>query len=563
MPDAVDDAYQIFVNGRQLGEFGRFSGDRVTAYSGQPKAFVLPKDIRSGPLTIAIRMWMDSATPFNSPDAGGMHGPPVFGHRGLVSMQVRLGWDDITREIGSGFVEMSLLLLAWVVAVSLYSMDRSESAYLWLSLVCAVTFLSNGVVLLSNYSTSISQITFVVLWDVILRPLRIGLWVCFWAYWFRVVHIRLLHRLVWGLVVLSMVGTAMLRPPFYGTHVPVAAATILSPVLLILKLGFAVLLFGITYRGIQKQKAEGWMAFFAVLSVAVSLYQSELRLLHIRTSYSLAGFHLTLGTISTIFSLCLITTMLLRRFLHSQQRKEQWKAEIEQARQVQHVLIPVELPTVVGLNIESDYRPAREVGGDFFQILPVAEDGSVVIVLGDVTGKGLRAGMLVALIVGAVRTAFLRTKDPLELLSLLNESLCDRGSASATGLILRIRRNGQVTLANAGHLAPYMNGREMEMEGALPLGVVSEAEFSEMHFTLDMGDVLVLMSDGIAEAQDENRNLFGFDRVREMLERSISAGELAAAAQKFGQEDDILVLRVQRDRAPGLTSREMELVAGQ
>jgi serine phosphatase RsbU (regulator of sigma subunit) len=171
--------------------------------------------------------------------------------------------------------------------------------------------------------------------------------------------------------------------------------------------------------------------------------------------------------------------------------------------------------------------------------------------------------MLVALIVGAVRTAFLHSKDPLQLMNILNERLCDRGSASATCLVLRIEKNGQVTLANAGHLSPYLNGREMEMEGALPLGVVPEAEFSEMQFTLELGDVLVLMSDGIAEAQDEDRNLFGFERVGKMLEESVSAATLAAAAQQFGQEDDILVLRIQRDRAPAVAPPEMELVAGE
>ena len=75
--------------------------------------------------------------------------------------------------------------------------------------------------------------------------------------------------------------------------------------------------------------------------------------------------------------------------------------EIEQARQVQQMLIPEALPHIPGLTIESEYRPAQVVGGDFFQILPDSSDGSVLIVVGDVAGHGLQAGMLVALIVGA------------------------------------------------------------------------------------------------------------------------------------------------------------------
>jgi len=238
--------------------------------------------------------------------------------------------------------------------------------------------------------------------------------------------------------------------------------------------------------------------------------------------------------------------MLLRRFLQVERKRAQWKAEIEQAQQVQHVLIPDELPRIAGFAIESEYRPAREVGGDFFQIMPGQELGSALILVGDVTGKGMQAGMLVAVIVGAFRTAAQYHSDPLILMNALNNQLSGRGGSSATCLILRITADGYVTLANAGHLAPYLNGAEMEMEGALPLGMLPEADFPVMHFQLALGDTLMLMSDGVAEAQDENKNLFGFERIEQMLQQSTSAAALASAAQAFGQEDDILVLRIQR-----------------
>jgi serine phosphatase RsbU (regulator of sigma subunit) len=86
----------------------------------------------------------------------------------------------------------------------------------------------------------------------------------------------------------------------------------------------------------------------------------------------------------------------------------------------------------------------------------------------------------------------------------------------------------------------------MEMEGALPMGMLPHADFTVMHFQLAPGDTLMLMSDGVAEAQDQHKNLFGFERIGEMLQRPISAAALASAAQAFGQEDDILVLRIQR-----------------
>jgi serine phosphatase RsbU (regulator of sigma subunit) len=217
---------------------------------------------------------------------------------------------------------------------------------------------------------------------------------------------------------------------------------------------------------------------------------------------------------------------------------------VQAAREIQQYLIPAHIPLTPGFTIESEYRPAREVGGDFFQVLPSAEDGSVLLVLGDVAGKGLHAGMLATLIVGAVRTAAKFTTDPEKVLELLNERLQGRGLV--TCLALLIERDGNVTLANAGHLAPYLNDRELPMEGALPLGAIPGVKFSVMHFELAEGDSLMLMSDGVAEAQDAHGRLFGFERIGEMMSGRATAASLAIAAQNFGQEDDITVLTLAR-----------------
>ena len=129
-------------------------------------------------------------------------------------------------------------------------------------------------------------------------------------------------------------------------------------------------------------------------------------------------------------------------------------------------------------------------------------------------------------------------------LQALNQRLMGRGDARATCVALRITKDGNATLANAGHLPPYRNGEPMAMEGALPLGMIEGAEFSVMHFQLKDGDRLVLMSDGIVEATDTKGNLFGFDRVHELLRTATTAAEVASAAQRYGQEDDISVISV-------------------
>ena len=210
-------------------------------------------------------------------------------------------------------------------------------------------------------------------------------------------------------------------------------------------------------------------------------------------------------------------------------------------------MIPKALPQVEGLTIHSEYRPAREVGGDFFQILPGAIAGSVLIVVGDVTGKGLQAGMLVALIIGAIRAAVQHSSDPVEILSEVNKQLCERGHASATCMILRIDSDGGVIVANAGQLPPYLNGKEIEMEGALPIGMIPDSDLSVTSFELAPGDSVLLMSDGIVEAQNAHGEFFGFERNNAMLHQRATPKEFAEAAQSFGQEDDILVLEVRGD----------------
>src|ERR1039458_10002957 len=104
MPHDADDAYQVFVNGQQIGEFGKFTQNHVTAYPAQPRGFPLPQNIRGGVITIEIRMWMDSATRFMSPDAGGMHEPPVLGTASEIASQVQLDWDYEDHLLGSGFL---------------------------------------------------------------------------------------------------------------------------------------------------------------------------------------------------------------------------------------------------------------------------------------------------------------------------------------------------------------------------------------------------------------------------------------------------------------------------
>ena len=529
MPGQFDDAYQVFANGQQIGEFGHFGQHGVTTFSALPRGFKLPATQQGGPMVIAIRMWMESSSRFSVPDAGGLHAPPVLGLAPAVAREVRLDWDDVGHMVGSGFLEMLVLLLALGVALTHLWLDRTDRAYLWLGLVCLATLLGNLVVLSVNFTTLVPLTAGVIAKDVIFTPVRIGFWV-----------------LVWILVLILAAGTLMLRPPLHGQAVPLHAAVYLVPANLWVKLAMGALLIWVAYKGIRRDPAEGWLALPGVLLGAVPTYAVELRGIHIPITFSILRFRVSLGEASTMLSLLLITLMGSRRFLRAQRSKVQYQLEVEQARELQRLMIPSRLPQLPGLRLESEYRPSREVGGDFFQIIPDHSDGSVTVVVGDVTGKGLRAGMLVALIVGAVNTAAKEFDDPASLLQALNDRLCEQGYATATCLVMRIAKSGFVTLANAGHLPPFLNGKELGTDGALPLGTLEGVEYNPLQFQLEEGDSLMLMTDGIVEAQNEEGALCGFDRTLEMIAGRASTSEIATAAQHFGQEDDILILRLER-----------------
>jgi len=221
-------------------------------------------------------------------------------------------------------------------------------------------------------------------------------------------------------------------------------------------------------------------------------------------------------------------------------KRDALRAEFEAARVVQQVLVPQENPPIAGLRIESVYKPAGEVGGDFYQILPTSA-GGVLIVIGDVSGKGMPAAMTVSLLVGTVRTLAHYTQSPGEILSAMNQRMLGRSrNGFTTCLVLRVDRDGAITAANAGHLPPYIDGQEVPVETGLPLGLIAESKYSETNLPFANPAQLTLLTDGVVEAQSASKELFGFDRTATISTKT--AEEIALAAQQFGQEDDITVL---------------------
>jgi hypothetical protein len=307
-------------------------------------------------------------------------------------------------------------------------------------------------------------------------------------------------------------------------------------------------------------RSRFWMAcipLFAVQFISMGLLANWLpdaprHVLDTAETTRLQG-RLVFDGLAVIASICLgytgfvyVSVSESRRHIRVQIEKATLEAEMAAAREVQRVMVPEDLPPISGYAIESVYIPAAEVGGDFFQVIPL-QAGRTLVVIGDVSGKGLRAAMIVSMIVGTLRTVSGYTEEPAEILGELNRRLCGRiHEGFATCLVLRLEQGGRLTLANAGHLPPYLNGTEIQFPGSLPLGLEESAAYEQTSFEMSVRDAIVLLTDGIAEARDDQRVLLGFARVESMLHAGATAGKVAEIAQQHGQNDDITVLRVAR-----------------
>jgi sigma-B regulation protein RsbU (phosphoserine phosphatase) len=214
--------------------------------------------------------------------------------------------------------------------------------------------------------------------------------------------------------------------------------------------------------------------------------------------------------------------------------------EIMAVQQVQQLLLARASEPTPGFNVESVYLPAGEVGGDFF-LVESGHDGSLTAIVGDVSGKGLVAAMRVSMILGVLRRE--DSRDPAIILSGLNSALLTQEEIGfTTACCVRLEHSGHFTIANAGHISPYMAGAELMTLPSLPLGLAPDQTYDIVSGQLLAGERLVLMSDGVVEARAASGELYGFERLCKLT--LMPAADIADIAKRFGQEDDITVLTI-------------------
>jgi hypothetical protein len=550
----VDDAYEVYWNGKLIGRYGKMPPLPHWYYTPFFHAFAVPKP-DSG--TIAIRVWKSSLLFVDPGSLGGMKEgpPPLLGDSDSIAAQLAVSNSESTLQYLYDFSFMILYGFVTLVSLLLWSRDRKVGLFLWLGVFTGTPAL---LLMLQEFLISISYGWGRGLNQPIYALNHISLWFLL-LYLLRLDSNRRLLRWTRALAICTFAaglldgGLAF----FWGSAGlwMQGADTVLTMIILLVEVfPFVIVAIGVRQR---LDHANWVLAISALVSQMIDTIgfagAAGQRFTHWtlfeiidRPLFSVHGVVFQAAQLAAIVLFISILYAVYRYNTEQRSRQLLLEREMHSAREIQQVLIPEALPSLEGFAITSAYRPALEVGGDFFQIIR-EESGSTIVALGDVSGKGMKAAMNVSLIVGVLRSSSDSTISPVRMLERLNRCLCGRLQGGfVTAVILRLHADGYVTLANAGHLPPFLNQREIEMDGSLPLGLVPSAMYDEVSVLLHPGDQLSLYTDGLLEARSATGELYGFDRLHTLFASRPSAQQASDAAVAFGQDDDITVLTLTR-----------------
>jgi Stage II sporulation protein E (SpoIIE) len=448
-----------------------------------------------------------------------------------------------------------LVILAGIAALALYREQRGHAEYRWLGLYLLLLGISNCL----GYNSQAGTIP--LAWnDFLGDPL---------IYAFTILQIEFTFSFAgqrvgrgwriyeWLLPMPLILQALILTGTIAGDPYSLTEAAMILPAGLLLP----VLLF-VWYR--RGNREAGWLILPSLLPVAtqalfdvgfVAIYAGWERLTFLDDPIPAGPVSLQLSDLGDFLFVLAIGVVMFFRFTRVSREQARAAGELQAARAIQERLVPAHLPPVAGYAIEAAYFPAEEVGGDFYQVLEQGS-GATLIVVGDVSGKGLKAAMTGTLAMGALRALATEGLEPAAMLMRLNRQLRETNDEGfVTCLCARVGRDGEVTLANAGHLAPYHNGEEMHLQPGLPLGILAETLYEERTFRLQPGDRLTFLSDGVVEAQNARGELFGFERTQALSRAAADA--IADAARRFGQADDITVMTLMR-MADGAISAQLD-----
>jgi serine phosphatase RsbU (regulator of sigma subunit)/anti-sigma regulatory factor (Ser/Thr protein kinase) len=248
--------------------------------------------------------------------------------------------------------------------------------------------------------------------------------------------------------------------------------------------------------------------------------------------------------------------------------RQRFEQELEVARLIQQNFLPKELPDLPGWQVAAYYRPAREVGGDFYDVIPLP-DGRVAFVVGDVTDKGVPAALVMSATRSVLRASAQRLIEPGVVLERVNEHLCpDMPAKMFVTCLYGVLdpATGRLRFANAGHDLPYVKTADGVVElraRGMPLGLMPGMSYEEKEAVLQPGESVLLHSDGVVEAHDPERDMFGFPRLKETVADAPGGQELidrviadleAFTGPGAEQEDDITMVTLQRSAGSAIVA---------
>jgi hypothetical protein len=543
---AVGNSYEVFANGKLIGE-SRGMPPSVRVISDYRRLFSIPESViePGRRLVIAIRVWHWNRM---GPGHGaGLLAAPIIGEATQIERLRVLATHDAFWNATDTGLNLVFNLLTAAAGLALFCLRRIEREYLWFGLAQllwaaqALIILGASFLPLPYVLTGWLQVSLVVG----AQLLNLEFFVTLMGQRKRRLYWTAASAVLITLILPSFVAMARLHSggvSFAGT---------------LLELVYAICVPALLYRGASRGNLDARLLIlpftlsfslnvigllFALRGIAELAWASSVSAVLNRISdwpFPISAFNLA-GNLA-MFS---VIAVLVFRYARSRRDEERFEAELEAARAVQHVLIPEKIPSVPGYLVDCVYKPAGQVGGDFFQIIPL-QDGNALVAIGDVSGKGMPAAMTVSMVVGMVRILAQTTQSPAAILAAMNENMIDRAFGGfTTCLIMQISQDGLVTAANAGHIAPYLGGHEMPVANGLPLGLTTAATYQESAHQLSPNDQLTLLTDGVLEARKANGELFGFARTASISVRPVD--EIAHAAEQFGQRDDITVLSLTR-----------------
>jgi phosphoserine phosphatase RsbU/P len=541
-------AFEVYVNGGRLMAMGQFSPFVPYTWDARLLRHIPDRMVATGWLVIAIRVHI-SGPEWAAEGPGYTAGNLMLGQWGAL---YSADWLAVIGQHAFLWLDHLLMIGLGSVALVLFAAQRRQKEYLWIWALGLFTLVESVEPFVAIFHDLALH------WEILNDLLRVASPFLWASLYFSIVG----QRIGWAwraLLIFTGITNAFggLENLFFNLP-PVALFLVSMPYVVLLSVVIPIMLTVHWRRG----NREAGILLIPALLFSLYIYAElgfeamfqftaqrdlALRGLNLIDRFPAGPFSISLDNVSSILSTLSLAIIMLLRSTTMSRRQAILEGELAAAQQVQQVLLPEQGETVPGFAVETVYQPAQQVGGDFFQILP-ADEGGLLLVVGDVAGKGLPAAMLVSVLVGAIRGVAEYTRDPAQLLASLNERLVGRGGASfSTALVAHIAASGAVTIANAGHLPPYLDGSEVELAGALPLGVMSGARYEASCAFLGPGSRLTFYSDGVVEAQNEHGELFGFERAQAISTQPAAA--IVEAAKRFGQEDDITVVTITRDRA--------------